>query len=575
MSQTVIVHYIFDIARDPMEPINTRNYQTAQMALEVILKANKSGLSVTVDANGDVINTAAPSKIDVAIAPSSSNPLKNFFLFFRPKSKPAALQPTQQPSDVIWTVINKMKIEIGIASTDLKNKESLCIPSPGNIINKYMKDAETLQTKAQISDLHAQWLAIQKDIADAKDGMQTSMDRLGASRDTKNSKKNLTPSKSTASAESHPSQLRKTITKINDLETLASNDAEITNSKFSENETKIHLEDAIAPHPATSQAIATETKSVPVNKHKVASTPDVKPTTSRNTLPLDMVAKINSALPKSSEFSGNYNEIVKATLTLQPDEEKKLYATLIDETFAPQKMNVKNIFSTIIEDEFMDIDLAIDDPIAKPEITDDDELLTNDLELINKQTKVDFGRATFIFEDSEGNIREHKAGADPEDILDDMKDLVSEYGLEARNILKTISYLPNQTTVATLQVPIFEKNPTKHNFKITYAIDRDSEKEKQMTEITYKLKRYSDGDLEFSFLFRQKITRLLASDGSMIPVNNQPQWKGPVDAENYGLEMSTKIRVPREDLITGNLHNVSIIEPVKINFQFQFNKPKA
>jgi hypothetical protein len=124
MSQTVIVHFIFDIEIYPMKPINTRNYQTAQEALEVILKANKSGLSVTVDANGDVINTAAPSKIDVAIAPSSSNPLKNFFLFFRPKSKPAALQPTQQPSDVIWTVINKMKIEIGIASTDLKNKES-------------------------------------------------------------------------------------------------------------------------------------------------------------------------------------------------------------------------------------------------------------------------------------------------------------------------------------------------------------------------------------------------------------------------------------------------------------------
>jgi hypothetical protein len=168
-----------------MKPVTASNYQTAEQALEVILKANNLGQSVKVDANGNVINAAASSNSGVAKAPSYSNPIKNFFLFFRQKSKPADLQPSQQPSDVIWIVINKMKIEIGTASTFMKENSSLSIPTPGKIIDKYIPNAVNIHTKAEISNLHAKWLAIQKDIAGAKDGIQTSMDRLETSRYTK------------------------------------------------------------------------------------------------------------------------------------------------------------------------------------------------------------------------------------------------------------------------------------------------------------------------------------------------------------------------------------------------------
>ena len=150
-----------------MKPTNTRNYQTAQEALEVILKANNLGQSVKIDHNGDLFRAASPS-----------NKLENFFLWFRKKSNSSEIK---QSPEVLRTVINKMKIEIGIASTYLKNKESLRIPNPGKIINNYMKDVENIQTKTQMSELHTKWILINEDIKGAKDGMQSSMDRLETS----------------------------------------------------------------------------------------------------------------------------------------------------------------------------------------------------------------------------------------------------------------------------------------------------------------------------------------------------------------------------------------------------------
>ena len=86
-----------------MNPTNTRNYQTAQEALEVILKANNLGQSVKIDHNGDLFRAASPS-----------NKLENFFLWLRKKSNSTEIK---QSPEVLRTVINKMKIEIGIAST--------------------------------------------------------------------------------------------------------------------------------------------------------------------------------------------------------------------------------------------------------------------------------------------------------------------------------------------------------------------------------------------------------------------------------------------------------------------------
>ncbi|MCF8163927.1 MAG: hypothetical protein K9J78_08770 [Polynucleobacter sp.] len=58
-----------------MKSTNTRNYQTAEQALEVILQANKLGQSVKIDHNGDLFRAASPS-----------NKLENFFLWLRKKS---------------------------------------------------------------------------------------------------------------------------------------------------------------------------------------------------------------------------------------------------------------------------------------------------------------------------------------------------------------------------------------------------------------------------------------------------------------------------------------------------------
>jgi hypothetical protein len=430
-----------------------------------------------------------------------------------------------------------------------------------------MKDAESFQTKAQISELHTRWILINQDINGAKDGIQTSMDRLETSQYIKNSKKNSTPSKSTASAETLPIQPRDISAKINAVAA--------TSSKSSDEDTKTLPEDAIATEQPTRHSTDNKTTHVPGNVSKASYKLNVKPTNSAHALPVDMATKINRALPDNLQFSGNYDEIVKATLTLPEDKQKKLYSTLTDQptTISPIK---KPIQSNTNSDDglFEDIDLESDHPISNFGTADNGDLLTNELELINKQTEIDFGRATYIFEDEEGLTTTHQLGDNPEDILDDMKGLVIEYGPESRHVLKTISHLPNQKTIAILLTPIITSNLTKDNKHMLYAGDLDAEEHVKLSQITYKLKRHSDGNLEFDLLFRKKITDLILSDGSTIAVNSQSPWKGDVDENNFGIEMSTKIQISKEDLIAGTLDNVSIIEPLSVKFQFQFNKPK-
>ena len=88
------------------------------------------------------------------------------------------------------------------------------------------------------------------------------------------------------------------------------------------------------------------------------------------------------------------------------------------------------------------------------------------------------------------------------------------------------------------------------------------------------MKRCSDGGLEFDLVVREKIHFMILSDGSMVSVNNQSSWKGNVDEKNFGFEMSTKIKVSKADLTAGTLNDVSIIKPLEMKYQFQFNKPE-
>jgi len=496
MSQTVIVHFIFDISRDPMKPTNTRNYQTAQEALEVILKANNLGQSVKIDHNGDLFRAASPS-----------NKLENFFLFFRKKSNSTEVK---QSPEVLRTVINKMKIEIGIASTHLKNKESLRIPSPGKIMNKYMKDAETLQTKAQISDLHAQWILINQDIQGAKDGIQSSLDRLETRPHEENSKKNPTPSRSIASAESLP------------------------------------------------------------------------------TKPSDTTAKINEALPTSIKVSGDYSKPIIFTLTLPENQQRDIFASLTDEpVFTPPEpkpnqsqkiLNDKKLAqsnqtnSDLIETD--SLELPYDPFFDDDDFSDVAEISNKNSTEISTQLWKDFGRSAFIFIDEDGLQHVHRRGADPHEILQDIKSMVGDRGSISEKILKTLSHLPNQTTIGAFLAPIKLQNVTRSGNLLNHKFDETTESSTKKTETVYSIKKYANGDFECGFLKREKIEHIEQSDGSMIPVNSQPQRQGDVSHENFGFEISGKIKISESDLRNGSLANVEIIQPVRLKYQLQFDEPK-
>ena len=479
-----------------MKPTNTRNYQTAQEALEVILKANNLGQSVKIDHNGDLFRAASPS-----------NKLENFFLFFRKKSNSTEVK---QSPEVLRTVINKMKIEIGIASTHLKNKESLRIPSPGKIINKYMKDAETLQTKAQISDLHAQWILINQDIQGAKDGMQSSLNRLETSPYEENSKKNPTPSKSVASAESLPTQTS------------------------------------------------------------------------------DTTAKINEALPTSIKFSGDYSKPVVFTLTLPENQQRDIFASLTDEpVFTPPEPK-PNQAQKILTDKKLaqssqtNSDLIETDSLELPYdpfFDDDDfsdvaEISNKNSTEISTQLWKDFGRSAFILIDEDGLQHVHRRGADPHEILQDIKSMVGNRGSISEKILKTLSHLTNQTTIGAFLAPIKLQNVTRSGNLLNHKFDETTESSTKKTETVYSIKKYANGDFECGFLKREKIEHIEQSDGSMIPVNSQPQRQGDVSHENFGFEISAKIKISEPDLRNGSLANVEIIQPVRLKYQLQFDEPK-
>jgi hypothetical protein len=92
-------------------------------------------------------------------------------------------------------------------------------------------------------------------------------------------------------------------------------------------------------------------------------------------------------------------------------------------------------------------------------------------------------------------------------------------------------------------------------------------------ETFYIIKKYANGDFEFSFKKREKIENIVKSDSSKIPVNSQPQQQGDVSAENFGYEISGKIKTSEADLRIGSLDNVEIIEPVRLKYHLQFDEP--
>jgi hypothetical protein len=133
---------------------NQRQYQTVDQALKVITDAEKFGSSVKVNKSGDLERTN-----------SSTNPLKNFFLFFRKKP-----DLKTQNREVIDTVVNKMKIEIIQASSYVRSVNTL--------MEIQMNDLKNFKETGQLKELKDQWTILKNTITAAESGSEKAIDKI-------------------------------------------------------------------------------------------------------------------------------------------------------------------------------------------------------------------------------------------------------------------------------------------------------------------------------------------------------------------------------------------------------------
>ena len=131
-----------------------RHYQTVDQALKVITDAEKFGGSVKVNKSGDLERSN-----------SSTNPLKNFFLFFRKTSASKI-----QNREVIDTVLNKMKIEIIQASSYVRSVNTL--------MENQMHDLKNFKETGKLKELKDQWLILKNNIDAAENGSEKAIDKI-------------------------------------------------------------------------------------------------------------------------------------------------------------------------------------------------------------------------------------------------------------------------------------------------------------------------------------------------------------------------------------------------------------
>ncbi len=131
-----------------------RRYQTVEEALKVINDAEKFGGSVKVNELGDLERSN-----------SSTNPLKNFFLFFRKTSESKI-----QNREVIDTVLNKMKIEIIQASSYVRSVNAL--------MENQMNDLKKFNETGQLNQLKDQWTILKNTIDAAENGSEKAIDKI-------------------------------------------------------------------------------------------------------------------------------------------------------------------------------------------------------------------------------------------------------------------------------------------------------------------------------------------------------------------------------------------------------------
>jgi hypothetical protein len=131
-----------------------RRYQTVEEALKVINDAEKFGGSVKVNKLGDLERSN-----------SSTNPLKNFFLFFRKTSESKI-----QNREVIDTVLNKMKIEIIQASSYVRSVNTL--------MENQMHDLKNFKETGKLKELKDQWIILKNTIDAAENGSEKAIDKI-------------------------------------------------------------------------------------------------------------------------------------------------------------------------------------------------------------------------------------------------------------------------------------------------------------------------------------------------------------------------------------------------------------
>ena len=137
-----------------MIPTTQRRYQTVEQALKVINDAEKFGGSVKVNKSGDLERSN-----------SSTNPLMNFFLFFR-KTSASKIQNRA----VIDTVLNKMKIEIIQASSYVRSVNTL--------MENQMNDLKNFKETGKLKELKDQWLILKNNIDAAENGSEKAIDKI-------------------------------------------------------------------------------------------------------------------------------------------------------------------------------------------------------------------------------------------------------------------------------------------------------------------------------------------------------------------------------------------------------------
>jgi len=441
---------------------------------------------------------------------SSAKPFNKFLLFIREKLGFESKDQIRERKAMVVEVVSKMHREIHQASSHVENVS--------NLLKTHINDLNDFKNDGQLRKLQDQWTILKTTVDDAERGSE----------------------KSQALLKSH------------------------------------------------NEKIIQDTASKSSNAKETLKSSEIRPSDSSPSPARTMTAKINEALPTSIEFSGDYSKPVVFTLTLPENQQRDIFASLTDEpVFTPPEPK-PNQAQKILTDKKLaqssqtNSDLIETDSLELPydPFFDDDDF-SDIAEISNKnsieistQLWKDFGRSAFILIDEDGLQHVHRRGADPHEILQDIKSMVGDRGSISEKILKTLSHLTNQTTIGAFLAPIKLQNVTRSGNLLNHKFDETTESSTKKTETVYSIKKYANGDFECGFLKREKIEHIEQSDGSMIPVNSQPQQQGDVSHENFGFEISAKIKISESDLRNGSLANVKIIQPVRLKYQLQFDEPK-